>query len=457
MNDVLASVACSVAVLVLCRHDEECKRAIVEHLLKAFLRTEARGRIPVELVPSQLECVIEEVLEFPPDLRSTVTNEDPTAGVRRRWGSLGGSVLSRPGLDPANQPPSGIEELSYCRAPRLALIRNAGIEDVSGEDGALRKRCDVAGNAAPPPVGLDVLATAAAELVVLDLTQQYLFGIETDVITKRGESDNDLFLNVLRLIQDLLRRTLNRIEARTRKFFDSSLNFVLTASAIAGRNAMDATPFGAEATLDGGLLEVAVVQLGVIAQRRSAPRMGQRSRAFTELGGLCLKLGRLATKLLISDPERNFHFGFLPAIQCTSNRIRWDRFFHRFHPERLRQLCKIAGLVAPGTELPATDSFSCSFSDTSRPLIDPACFPSPAAQKCKMFLSVQDLTCRGASLIHSAGLAAHVPTVAAIEANSREYVPAANKAWEARFPGLFHIKDGMMTTGEVRRPGLGAL
>ena len=40
-----------------------------------------------------------------------------------------------------------------------------------------------------------------------------------------------------------------------------------------------------------------------------------------------------------------------------------------------------------------------------------------AAQKYKMFLCVQDLTCPGASLIHSAGLAAHVPGVAAIEAN----------------------------------------
>ena len=46
-----------------------------------------------------------------------------------------------------------------------------------------------------------------------------------------------------------------------------------------------------------------------------------------------------------------------------------------------------------------------------------------AAQKWKMFLCVQDLTCPGASLIHSAGLAAHVPGVAAIEANARQYVP----------------------------------
>jgi len=80
-----------------------------------------------------------------------------------------------------------------------------------------------------------------------------------------------------------------------------------------------------------------------------------------------------------------------------------------------------------------------------------------AAQKLKMFLCVQDLTCPGASLIHSAGLAAHVPGVAAIEANSRQYVPAANKAWESRFPGIFSVKDGTMQTGDLNRLGLSAV
>jgi len=80
-----------------------------------------------------------------------------------------------------------------------------------------------------------------------------------------------------------------------------------------------------------------------------------------------------------------------------------------------------------------------------------------AAQKFKMFLCVQDLTCPGASLIHSAGLAAHIPGVAAIEANSRQYVPAANKAWEKRFPGLFVVKDGSMRTGILNGPGLSAV
>ncbi|MBI5282236.1 MAG: hypothetical protein HY858_11190 [Candidatus Solibacter usitatus] len=80
-----------------------------------------------------------------------------------------------------------------------------------------------------------------------------------------------------------------------------------------------------------------------------------------------------------------------------------------------------------------------------------------AAQRWKMFLCVQDLTCPGASLIHSAGLAAHVPGVAAIEANSRQYVPAANQAWVAKFPGIFEIKDGSMRTGVLTGRGLGAV
>jgi len=80
-----------------------------------------------------------------------------------------------------------------------------------------------------------------------------------------------------------------------------------------------------------------------------------------------------------------------------------------------------------------------------------------AARKYGLFLCVQDLTCVGASLIHSAGLAAHVPGVAAIEANGRQFCPAANAPWEGRFPGLFRVSDGTMETGVLTGPGLGAV
>src|SRR6478735_8682988 len=80
-----------------------------------------------------------------------------------------------------------------------------------------------------------------------------------------------------------------------------------------------------------------------------------------------------------------------------------------------------------------------------------------AGQKSKMFLCVQDLTCPGASLIQSAGIAAHVPGIAGLEANAREYVPAANKGWDKRFPGIFDISDGVMRTGGLTGLGLGAV
>jgi L-alanine-DL-glutamate epimerase-like enolase superfamily enzyme len=80
-----------------------------------------------------------------------------------------------------------------------------------------------------------------------------------------------------------------------------------------------------------------------------------------------------------------------------------------------------------------------------------------AGQIHKMFLCVQDLTCPGASLIQSAGLAAHVPGVVGIEANAREYVPAANEPWMKRFPGIFDITNGRMATESLTGLGLGAV
>jgi L-alanine-DL-glutamate epimerase-like enolase superfamily enzyme len=80
-----------------------------------------------------------------------------------------------------------------------------------------------------------------------------------------------------------------------------------------------------------------------------------------------------------------------------------------------------------------------------------------AAQKFGMFLCVQDLTCPGASLIHSAGIASRVPGNAGIEANARQFVPSANAAWESKFPGLFTIHNGTMNTGQLTGPGLGAV
>jgi len=80
-----------------------------------------------------------------------------------------------------------------------------------------------------------------------------------------------------------------------------------------------------------------------------------------------------------------------------------------------------------------------------------------AGRKFGMFLCVQDLTCPGASLIHSASIASHVPGIRTLEANSRQYVPAANAPWASQFPGIFVIQDGTMDTSVLRGPGLGAV
>jgi L-alanine-DL-glutamate epimerase-like enolase superfamily enzyme len=78
-----------------------------------------------------------------------------------------------------------------------------------------------------------------------------------------------------------------------------------------------------------------------------------------------------------------------------------------------------------------------------------------AAQKFGLFLCVQDLSCPGYSFLHSASLAARIPTVAAIEGNSRQYCPASNKQWAKRYPAMFDIKDGTVGTGVLDGIGLG--
>jgi hypothetical protein len=77
-----------------------------------------------------------------------------------------------------------------------------------------------------------------------------------------------------------------------------------------------------------------------------------------------------------------------------------------------------------------------------------------ATQKYKMFRCVQDLTCPGAALVHSVGIAAHIPGTATLEANAREYVPIANQGWEKRFPGIFDVRNGWLDTRGLDGPGL---
>lgn len=78
-----------------------------------------------------------------------------------------------------------------------------------------------------------------------------------------------------------------------------------------------------------------------------------------------------------------------------------------------------------------------------------------AALKHGLFLCVQDLTCIGASFLHSASIAARIPTIAAIEGNGRQYCPAGNQGWDDRFPEMFRFHDGTVGTGTLVGTGLG--
>jgi hypothetical protein len=77
-----------------------------------------------------------------------------------------------------------------------------------------------------------------------------------------------------------------------------------------------------------------------------------------------------------------------------------------------------------------------------------------AAQKFGMFLCVQDLTCPGLAFLQSAGLAAHIGPVTAIEGNARQYCPSANASWAASTPGPFTISDGQIDTSGLSGIGL---
>ena len=79
-----------------------------------------------------------------------------------------------------------------------------------------------------------------------------------------------------------------------------------------------------------------------------------------------------------------------------------------------------------------------------------------AAQKYGMFLCVQDLSCPGYSFLHSASIAARIPTIAAIEGNSRQYCPAGNRALGRSLSEHvpYHRRHGGDRRAYCQRPGI---
>ena len=69
--------------------------------------------------------------------------------------------------------------------------------------------------------------------------------------------------------------------------------------------------------------------------------------------------------------------------------------------------------------------------------------------------SIQDLTCPGLALVHSASLAARTNPIKGFEYNARQYLPFAYKEIQEKHRSLFQVKDGRVNTTSLKPIGLG--
>ncbi|HIE18488.1 TPA: hypothetical protein EYP75_02045, partial [Candidatus Bathyarchaeota archaeon] len=69
--------------------------------------------------------------------------------------------------------------------------------------------------------------------------------------------------------------------------------------------------------------------------------------------------------------------------------------------------------------------------------------------------SIQDLTCSGLALVHSASLAARSNPIKGFEYNARQYLPFAYPEIQKRHETLFKVKDGKISTESLQPFGLG--
>lgn len=63
--------------------------------------------------------------------------------------------------------------------------------------------------------------------------------------------------------------------------------------------------------------------------------------------------------------------------------------------------------------------------------------------------SVQDLTCPGLALVHSAGFAARIDPIKGFEYNARQYLPLAFPEIQKKYPEIFNVRDGYVETGRL--------
>ncbi|MGB9758482.1 MAG: enolase C-terminal domain-like protein [Thermoproteota archaeon] len=68
------------------------------------------------------------------------------------------------------------------------------------------------------------------------------------------------------------------------------------------------------------------------------------------------------------------------------------------------------------------------------------------AEEFKIPYSVQDLTCPGLALVHSAGFAARTNPIMGFEYNARQYLPFAFAEIQKKYPEVFKVKEGKVKT-----------
>jgi hypothetical protein len=79
----------------------------------------------------------------------------------------------------------------------------------------------------------------------------------------------------------------------------------------------------------------------------------------------------------------------------------------------------------------------------------------PMAELAQIPYAVQDLTNPSLALLESVGLAARTHTILGVEANSRQFFPAANELAAAVHPELYQVRNGVARTATLCGPGLG--
>ena len=201
-----------------------------------------------------------------------------------------------------------------------------------------------------------------------------------------------------------------------------------------------------------------VVRIDRIVNRAHAARGGPDWKYLLDFNEGCPNVDYLLDFLRrIREATPSGFDRILYIEQPTSRDLRKDRTNVMHEAARLRPIVVDEGLTDVETLLLAREMGYTGVALKACKGQSQAMLMAAAAQKFGMFLCVQDLTCPGASLIHSAGIAARIPGNAGIEANARQFVPDANAPWESRFPGLFTIRNGEMNTGQLTGPGLGAV